>query len=115
MDDERTMTGAGDCCREQPKTGEGNPERLTGKQRLLRGLKYFALTFAVVFVFVTLAVDYGHPEGSGGLKIFADLLCAFQPALLAGVIVAAFLRRRLWHGFLVVGVALLVALLMEIA
>ncbi len=115
MSEERTLNDAGDCCREQPKAGEGNPERLTGKQRLFRGLKYFALTFVVVFVFVTLAVDYVHPEVSGELKIFAGLLCAFHPALLAGVIVAAFPRRRLWHGLLAVGVAVLVALLMGIA
>ena len=95
---------------------DGKPvERLTGKQRLLRGMKYFALTFAVVFVLVTLAVDHGHPEAHGGLKIFAGLLCAFQPALLASVIVALFSRRCLWHGFLAVGVALLVALVMGIA
>jgi hypothetical protein len=42
------------------------------------------------------------------------LLGASLPAAVAGGIVALFSRRHLWHGFLAVGVALLVALLMGI-
>lgn len=94
--------------------GKRPEERLTGKQRALRGLKYFLGVFAVVFVLFTLAVD-SPPEVRAGVKIVAGLLCAFQPALLAGVVVALFSRRRLWQGFLAVGIAVLVTLLFGIA
>jgi hypothetical protein len=84
-------------------------ERLTGRERLLRGLGYFLVVFAVVFVFVTLSVDF-HPEVTAGGIVAAGLLCAFFPAALAGGMMSLFSTRRRWHGFWAVGAAVLVVL-----
>lgn len=114
MDEERTLNGGGDGSRLQSKAGDCGREKLTAKARYLRGLRYFAWVFVVFFALYLLSLDFAPTATAGGL-IAAGLLCASFPALLAGVIVAAFSRRRLWHGFLAVGVALLVALVMGIA
>ena len=118
MDDERTMTGADDCNRMQSNavdcSSEGSEGKLTNKERRLRGLRYFVWVFVAFFALNMLTLDCAPTATAGGVIVFG-LLCASFPALLAGVIVAAFSRRRLWHGFLAVGVALLVASLMGIA
>ena len=118
MDNERTMIGVDDCNRLQSKAvdcgREGSKDQLTNKERRLRGLRYFVWVFVVFFVLNMLTLDCAPTATAGGVIAFG-LLCASFPALLAGVIVAAFARRRLWHGFLAVGVALLVASLMGIA
>lgn len=114
MSDERTMIGAGDCCREQPKAGDCGRKKLTAKARYLRGLRYFAWVIVVFFALNMLALDFA-PGASVGEIIALVLLGASFPAAVAGGIVVLFSRRRLWHGLLAVGVAVLVALLMGIA
>lgn len=104
----RLQSNAVDCSREEPT------DQLTNKERRLRGVRYFVWLLVVFFALYLLSLDVAPTATAGGL-IAAGLLCASFPAFLAGVIVAAFSRRRLWHGFLAVGVALLVALVMGIA
>ena len=118
MSEGRTVNGADDCNRLQSNAVDCSREesagRLTNRERRLRGLRYFVWLLVVFFALYLLSLDFAPTATAGGL-IAAGLLCASFPALLAGVIVAAFSRRRLWHGFLAVGVALLVASLMGIA
>ena len=113
VDEERTLNGGGDGSRLQSKAGDCGREKLTAKARYLRGLRYFAWVFVVFFALNMLAFDFA-PGASVGEIIALVLLGASLPAAVAGGIVVLFSRRRLWHGLLAVGVALLVALLMGI-
>lgn len=82
--------------------GKRPEERLTGKQRILRGLKYFLGVFTVVFVEVTLHAALA-PERN--IWSFAAA-CAAATAGLAGLMVMAFPRRHLWHGVFAVVTAM---------
>lgn len=90
------------------KANNGPAERLTGKQRVLRGLKYFAGTFAAVFALCALLVAL-PPEGDWGWGIVAGLVRGLPTAVLAGGMVVLFPVRRLWHGVCAVVAAVLAA------
>ena len=81
-------------------------ERLTGKERVLRGLKYFLGMFAVVFVLVASSVTIMPERDVWSFRASLAAVCAVPAAVLAGLIVMAFPRRRLWHGIFAVVVAL---------
>ena len=88
---------------------DGNPaERLTGRERFLRGAKYFWGTFATVFA-VCLVLVLGaagwKADGWGG-GVVAGLVRGVPAGLVAGLVVMAFPRRRRWQGALAVAVAL---------
>ena len=89
--------------------GKRTEERLTGKQRVLRGLKYFAVTFAVEFVFWMLLILCSEKGASGWWRwgIYGWLVRGLPTAVLAGVMVMLFPERRLWHGIFAVVVAVL--------
>ncbi len=93
-------------------TGVGNmnsgraAERLTGKQRVLRGLKYFLWIFAVVFVLVASSATIMPERDVWSVRASLAAVSAVPAAVLAGLIVMAFPRRRLWHGIFAVVVAL---------
>jgi hypothetical protein len=81
-------------------------ERLTGKQRVLRGLKYFLGMFAVVFVLVASSATIMPERDIWSVRAAVAAVSAVPAAVLAGLIVMAFPRRRLWHGIFAVVVAL---------
>lgn len=91
------------------KDNARSAERLTGKQRVLRGLKYSAIALAVDFVFwmlLYLCLAKGEPEGwQWGLVSW--LVHGLPTAVLAGGIVMLFPVRRLWQGIFAVVVAVL--------
>ena len=83
-------------------------ERLTGKQRVLRGLKYFLWVFVAMFVLGMLLMLCSEKGAPGWWRwgIVFGLVRGLPTAVLAGVIVMAFPRRRLWHGIFAIAVAL---------
>jgi hypothetical protein len=81
-------------------------ERLTGKQRVLRGLKYFLGMFAVLFVLLAASVTIAPERDVWSWRAAFAAVCAGPAAVLAGVVVMAFPTRRLWHGVFAVAVAL---------
>ena len=89
--------------------GKRTEERLTGKQRALRGLKYAAIALAVDFVFWMLlyvCLAKGEPEGwQWGIVLW--LVKGLPTAVLAGGIVMLLPVRRLWQGIFAVVVAVL--------
>lgn len=71
-------------------------EHLTGKQRALRGVRYFCAVFAVVFVIGALRLS--SKDNPYLLPCLAVLgIFCFPPALVAGLGVMAFRQRRRWH------------------
>ena len=69
---------------------------LTGKQRVLRGLRYFCAVFALVFVIGALRLS--SKENPYLLPCLAVLgIFCFPPALVTGLGVMAFRQRRRWH------------------
>ena len=91
-----------------PGTADGKrpEERLTGKQRMLRGLKYSLGVFAVVFVLAAASVTVAPERDVWSWRAAFGAVCGAPAAVLAGVIVMAFPRRRLWHGIFAIAVAL---------
>lgn len=88
------------------KDSARSAERLTGKERVLRGLKYFLGMFAVVFVLVAASATILPERDVWSFRASLAAMCAVPAAVLAGLIVMAFPRRRLWHGIFAVVVAL---------
>ena len=86
--------------------GKRTEERLTGKQRALRGLKYFLGVFAVVFVLAAASVTVVPERDVWSWRAAFGAVSALPASVLAGLIVMAFPRRRLWHGIFAVVVAL---------
>lgn len=86
--------------------GKRTEERLTGKQRALRGLKYFLGMFAVLFVPLAASVTIAPERDVWSWRAAFAAVCAGPAAVLAGLIVMAFPTRRLWHGVFAVAVAL---------
>ena len=91
-----------------PGTADGKrpAERLTGKQRVLRGLKYCLGVFAVVFVLAAASVTVVPERDVWSWRAAFAAVCGAPAAVLAGLIVMAFPRRRLWHGIFAIAVAL---------
>ena len=87
--------------------GKRTEERLTGKQRALRGLKYFLGVFAVVFVLAAASVTVAPERDVWSWRAAFAAVCEGPAAVLAGVVVMAFPTRRLWHGIFAVVVAIL--------
>ena len=87
--------------------GKRTEERLTGKERVLRGLKYFLGVFAVLFVLVASSATIVPERDVWSWRAAFAAVCGGPAALLAGLIVMAFPTRRLWHGIFAVVVAIL--------
>lgn len=86
--------------------GKRPEEHLTGKQRALRGLKFFLGVFAVVFVLAAASVTIAPERDVWSWRAAFGAVSALPAAVLAGLIVMAFPRRRLWHGIFAIAVAL---------
>ena len=86
--------------------GKRTAERLTGKQRALRGLKYFLGVFAVLFVLLASSVTIAPERDVWSWRAAFGAVSALPAAVLAGLVVMAFPTRRLWHGVFAVAVAL---------
>jgi hypothetical protein len=86
--------------------GKRTEERLTGKQRALRGLKYSLGVFAVVFVLAAASVTVVPERDVWSWRAAFGAVSALPASVLAGLVVMAFPRRRLWHGIFAVVVAL---------
>lgn len=90
------------------KENKVTAERLTGKQRCWRGLKYFLWVFAAIFVLVT--AFWWCTAGIN--RLFWETNCMFwgiyslPAAVLTGLAVLALGRRRRWHRFAAGGVAI---------
>lgn len=91
-----------------PGTADGkrSAERLSGKQRVLRGLKYFLGVFAVVFVLAAASVTVVPERDVWSWRAAFGAVSALPASVLAGLIVMVFPERRLWHGIFAVVVAL---------
>ena len=87
-------------------------ERLTGKERLLRGGKVFLWTFVVVVVLFTLSADVVPERDVLAWRVAWGGMVGATVALVAGLVVMAFPVRRWWHWVfaVVVGVLALGAL-----
>ena len=86
--------------------GKRTEGRLTGKERALRGLKYFLGVFVVLFVLVAASATIVPERDVWSWRAAFVAVCGAPAAVLAGLIVMAFPTRRLWHGVFAVAVAL---------
>ena len=80
-------------------------ERVTGKERLLRGGKYFVGVFAATFVTIVLLLGL-HEPSAWGWGIVGGLCRGLPAGLISGLAVMAFPRGRLWQGVLAVVVGM---------
>ena len=90
MSEGRTVKGA----------GEGSRGMLTGKERCLRGVRYFAGVFAAEFVPVFLSWLWTagpHERHVLGESLGAWSVECLPAAVLAGLVSMLFRRRRRWH------------------
>jgi len=99
-------------------------ERLTGKERLLRGGKVFWWMFNIVSVLTMSALcralvrtdpDLDKIWTLWGSCLAAALLNGLFVGGLSGLIVMAFSWRQRWHGVLAVGIALVADLVWWVA
>lgn len=99
----RTVNGA----------GEGRRGMLTGKERCLRGARYFLSVFGVGVAFQTFFFSVAtFPPGADRLPMFLFfvVLFCFVPALVVGLGIMACRERKRWHWVAWGGIAVLVAL-----
>jgi hypothetical protein len=97
------------------KDSARSAERLTGKQRVLRGLKYFFWVFGAAFVpnmvFWLCTAGAWAIENFWGRMAAMAAICCLTFALLAGLVVMAFGRVRRWHRFAAGAVVIAVCVL----
>lgn len=90
VSEERTVNGA----------GEGGRGMLTGKERCLRGVRYFAGVFAAEFVPVFLSWLWTagpHERHVLGESLGVWSVLCLPAAVLMGLVSMLFRRRRRWH------------------
>lgn len=93
------------------KENKVTAERLTGKQRYLRGGKVFMWTFVAVGVLFALNADVVPDRDTWGWRAAFGCTLGAWVALVAGLVVAAFPVHRWWHWIFAVGVGALAAVL----
>ena len=87
-------------------------ERLTGKERCLRGGKVFLWTFVVsvvLFVLFTMNAEVVPERKVWAWRAAFGVVFGAMAALVAGLVVMAFPVRRWWHWIFAVAVGVLAA------